>query len=59
MVLQRSELLLARKRDNISYVSISTAAQDQNGAHITSRTSMVNLGAKSLSMRVLLEMLPL
>lgn len=58
MVLQRSELLLARKRD-ISYVSISTAAQDQNGVHITSRTSMVNLGAKSLSMRVLLEMLPL
>lgn len=59
MVLQRSELLLTRKRDNISYVSISAAAQDQNGVHITSSTSMVNLDAKPLSMRGLPEMLPL
>jgi len=33
MVLQRSELPLTGKRDNISYVAISAAAQDQNGVH--------------------------
>lgn len=60
MVLQRSELPLTGKRDNISYVAISAAAQDQNGVHAHVKNKRgENLGAKSLSMRGLLEILPL